>query len=181
MKMPKIGVLAAIMVSAVVSATMIGAPRAVAASSENMLPPLQIEHRTGMKIVVQVNYSSTIPNGVGKQVLAVKNLYDQYTALGMKAGKDYDLAVVFRADAAQFLLTDAAYDLKVKDPHPPGNPNRRIVETLHENGVRIFQCGMAMKMKGYTTDDILPLSRIVVTGIGQIIELEKSGYMEVTP
>lgn len=180
MRIPKIAALTVIIVGAA-SAALIDAPRAVAATSDNMLAPLQIEHRTGMKIVVQVNASSTIPSGVAKQVLAVKNLYDQYTALGMKAGKDYDLAVVFRADGSQFLLTDAAYDLKVPGSHPPGNPNRRILDDLHSTGVKIFECGVAMKMKGYTPNDILPFSRIVVTGIGQIMDLEKSGYMEVTP
>lgn len=180
MRMPKTVALTLIILG-VVSAALTDAPRAAAATPDNMLAPLQIEHRTEMKVVVQVNASSTMPNGVAKQVLAAKNLYDQYTALGMKAGKDYDLAVVFRADGSQFLLTDAAYDLKVPGSHPPGNPNRRIVEGLHVNGVKIFQCGVAMKMKGYTPMDILPFSRIVVTGIGQIMDLEKSGYMEVTP
>ena len=178
MTIPKLIVLAAVFLGAVAVGEV---PRAVAATPDNMVPPLQITHRSGIKIIVQVNYSSTIPNGVGKQVLAVKNLYDQYTSLGMKAGKDYELAVVFRADGAQFLLTDAAYDLKVRDPHPPGNPNRRIIETLHENGVMMFECGTAMRMKGYTPGDIMPFSRIVVTGIGQIVDMEKSGYMEVTP
>lgn len=180
MQTPRIVALTVIIVG-VASAALIDVPPALAKTSDNMLAPLQIEHRTEMKIVAQVNASTTMPNGVAKQVMAVKNLYDQYTALGMKIGKDYDLAVVFRADGSQFLLTDAAYDLKVPGAHPPGNPNRRILEDLHLSGVKIFECGMAMKMKGYTPDDILPFSRIVVTGIGQILDLEKSGYMEVTP
>lgn len=55
--------------------------------ANNAKPPLQIVNQTGLKVVVQVNYSDTIPNGISKQVLATKNLYDQYTALGMKPGK----------------------------------------------------------------------------------------------
>ena len=58
-----------------------------------------------------------MPNGISKQVMAVKNLYDQYTALGMKPGKDYEIVMVFRGDGAQFLLTDEAYNLKVKQTH----------------------------------------------------------------
>ncbi len=63
--------------------------------------------------------------------MAVKNLYDQYTALGMKSGKDYEIIMVFRADGAQFLLTDKAYDLKVKQPHPKGNANKAMIEAMH--------------------------------------------------
>lgn len=61
---------------------------------------------------------------MNKQVMAVRNLYEQYSSLGMKLGKDYEIAMVFRADGAQFLLSDEAYGLKVKQPHGKGNPNR---------------------------------------------------------
>jgi len=59
-----------------------------ASMANNTKPPLQIVNQTGLKVAIQVNYADTVPNGVGKQVLAAKNLYDQYTALGMKPGKD---------------------------------------------------------------------------------------------
>lgn len=149
--------------------------------AENTKPPLQIVNQTGLKVLVQVNYADTIPNGVGKQVLAAKNLYDQYTALGMKPGKDYEIVMVFRADGAQFLLTDEAYDQKVKQPHPKGNPNRAILEALNKDGVKMYQCGVAMRLKGYSPQDILPYSRIVVSGIGAMVDFEKSGYLSITP
>lgn len=150
-------------------------------AAENTQPPLQITHQTGLKVVVQVNYSDTVPNGVGKQVLAAKNLFDQYSALGMKPGKGFDIAMVFRADGAQFLLTDGAYDLKVKQPHPKGNPNRAILEALSKGGVKMYECDVAMKLKGYNPEDILPFGRIVVSGIGAMVDFEKSGYLSITP
>lgn len=148
---------------------------------ENTKPPLQIVNQTGLKIAIQVNYAETIPNGVGKQVLAAKNLFDQYRTLGMKSGKDYDIVMVFRGDGAQFLLTDEAYDQKVKQPHPKGNPNRAILDELIKGGVKIYECGVAMRMKGYSPQDVLPYSRIVVPGIGALVDFEKSGYLTITP
>lgn len=155
--------------------------QAMEAMAENTKPPLQITHQTALKVVIQVNYSNTLPNGIGKQVLAVKNLHDQYSRLGMKAGKDYDIVMVFRADGAQFLLNDEAYDAKVKQPHPKGNPNRALLEALHAGGVTMYQCNVAMKLKGYEPDEILPFSRLVVSGIGALVDLEQSGYLSVTP
>ena len=149
--------------------------------AENTKPPLQIVNKTGLKVVVQVNYSDTVGNGIGKQVLATKNLYDQYTALGMKAGKDYEIVMVFRADGAQFLLTDAAYDKKVKQPHAKGNPNREILDELSKAGVKMHECNVAMKLKGYVPQDILPYSRIVTSGIGAMVDFQKSGYIAITP
>lgn len=147
----------------------------------NTKPPLQIVNRTGLKVVIQVNHTDTVPNGVSKQVLAAKNLHDQYTALGMKPGKDYEIVMVFRGDGAQFLLTDTAYDQKVKQPHPEGNPNRPILDAMSEGGVTMYECGVAMKLKNYSPQDILPYARIVESGIGAIVDLEKSGYLSITP
>lgn len=151
------------------------------AAAENTQPPLQIVHQTGLKVLIQVNYDSTLPNGVGKQVLAAKNLYDQYSALGMKAGKDYEIAMVFRADGAQFLLSDEAYDAKVRQAHPKGNPNKAILDALSRGGVKMYECAVAMRMKGYKSGDLLPYSRIVVSGMGALVDFEKSGYLPVTP
>jgi intracellular sulfur oxidation DsrE/DsrF family protein len=151
------------------------------AMAENTKPPLQIVNQTGIKVVVQVNSSDTVPNGIGKQVLAVKNLHDQYAALGMAPGKDYEIVMVFRGDGARFLLTDEAYDAKVKQPHPKGNPNRALIEALHQGGVKMYECGVAMRMLGYEAKDIFPFSRIVVSGIGALVDFEKSGYLPMTP
>jgi intracellular sulfur oxidation DsrE/DsrF family protein len=152
-----------------------------AQTTENIKTPLEITNRTGIKVIAQVNYSSTIPNGISKQVMAVKNLYDQYSNLGMKPGTDYEILMVFRADGAQFLLTDEAYDLKVKQPHPKGNPNKAMIETMYKGGVKMYECHVAMTMKGYKPEDLLLFSRMVVSGIGAVVDFEKSGYMEITP
>jgi intracellular sulfur oxidation DsrE/DsrF family protein len=149
--------------------------------AENARPPLQIVNQTGLKVLVQINYADAIPNGISKQILATKNLYDQYAALGMKAGRDYEIAMVFRADGAQFLLTDDAYDAKVRQPHPKGNPNKAILDALSKGGVKMYECGMAMKLKGYDIENIMPFSRIVVSGIGAMVDFEKSGYLSITP
>lgn len=150
-------------------------------AAESKKAPLQIENRTGIKVVVQVNSADTTSKGIGKQVLGVKNLLDQYTALGMVSGRDFEIAMVFRGDGAQFLLTDEAYDSKVKDSHPNGNPSRLMIEALHQGGVKIFECQVAMKLKGYGVDDLLPFTRVVVSGIGALVDFEKSGYLPITP
>ncbi len=148
----------------------------------NTEPPLQIVNQTGLKVVVQVNHDDVIQrNGISKQIFGTKNLVDQYAALGMKPGKDYDIVMVFRADGAQFLLTDDAYDAKVKGSHPKGNPNRKLLMAMKQAGVKMYECSVAMKLKGYTPEDLLPFARRVVSGIGAVVDFEKSGYILITP
>ena len=38
-----------------------------------------------------------------------------------------------------------------------------------------------MRLKGYTPQDILPYSRIVASGIGAMVDFQKSGYIAITP
>ncbi|OGP57533.1 MAG: hypothetical protein A2162_12210 [Deltaproteobacteria bacterium RBG_13_52_11b] len=64
----------------------------------------------------------------------------------------HDLLMVLRADGAQFLLTDEAYDLKVKKPHPKGNPNKAMVEVMHKGRVKMYECHMAMSVVGSGID-----------------------------
>ncbi|MFA5974013.1 MAG: DsrE family protein [Lentimicrobiaceae bacterium] len=153
----------------------------VAQTTENTKPPLEISNRTGIKIVVQVNNYGTMPNGINKQVMATKNLYDQYSALGMKPGVDYEIVMVFRADGAQFLLTDEAYNVKVKESHPKGNPSKALIEEMQQGGVKMYECHVAMTLKGYKPEDIFAFSRVVTSGIGAVVDFEKSGYLSITP
>ncbi len=166
---------------AIVLSQMMLFPAFAESGQESAKPPLQISYRSGLNVVVQVNYADTIPNGISKQVLAAKNLYDQYEGLGMKAGRDFNLAIVFRADGAQSLLTDAAYDAKVRQPHPAGNPNKALIDEMISGGVKVYECAVAMRLKGYHPEDLLSYSRIVVSGIGALIDFEKSGYLSITP
>lgn len=171
--------LLALMVSCLV---LYGAPvLAEEGAAENLKPALQIINQTGLKVLVQVNSGDTAPNGISSQVMAVRNLLAQYSSLGMKPGKDFEIAMVFRSDGAQFLLSDEAYDLKVKKPHDKGNPNRAVLESLAKAGVSMYECQVSMKGKGYEPADILPFSRTVISGIGAIIDFEKSGYQQITP
>ena len=65
-------------------------------------------------------------------------------------------------------------------PHPKGNPNRALLETLYANGVKMYQCNVAIKLKEYEPQDLLAFSRLVESGIGALVDLEKSGYLPMT-
>jgi intracellular sulfur oxidation DsrE/DsrF family protein len=79
------------------------------------------------------------------------------------------------------LVTDEAYDLKVKKPHPKGNPNKAMIEAMDKGRVKMYECLVAMKLKRYKPEDIFPFSRVVVSGIGAVVDFGKSGTMEITP
>ena len=63
------------------------------------------------------------------------------------------------------------------------NPFRRehMLDAMNQGGVKMYECGVAMRLKGYTPQDITSYSRIVVSGIGAMVDFEKSGYLSITP
>lgn len=71
---------------------------------------------------------------------------------------------------------------KLSNRIPKRNPGRAILDALNKGGLTMNECGVAMKLKGcHSSQDTLPYSRIVVSGIGAMVDLEKSGYLSITP
>ncbi|HUJ19556.1 MAG TPA: DsrE family protein [Nitrospirota bacterium] len=152
-----------------------------AGTTESMKPPLDIVNKTGIKVVAQINSAEIFSNGVNRQVMGVKNLFDNYTSSGMLPGKDFEIVMVFRGDGGSALLNDDAYAKRVAQQQATGNPNRGVLEAMSKGGVKMYECSMTMKGRGYRPEDLFPFSRVVVTGIGAIVDLEKSGYLQITP
>ena len=56
-----------------------------------------------------------------------------------------------------------------------------MIEDVHKGSVKMYECHVDMQLKGYKPEDIFPFSRVVVSGIGAVVDFEKSGYMEIIP
>jgi intracellular sulfur oxidation DsrE/DsrF family protein len=54
-------------------------------------------------------------------------------------------------------------------------------EDVHKGSVKMYECHVDMQLKVYKPEDIFPFSRVVVSGIGAVVDFEKYGYMERTP
>ncbi|MCX5825956.1 MAG: DsrE family protein [Deltaproteobacteria bacterium] len=60
-------------------------------------------------------------------------------------------------------------------------PNGAQIEALQQGGAKMHECNVAMRLLGYEPKDIFPFSRVVVSGVGAVIDFEKSGYLPITP
>jgi len=52
---------------------------------------------------------------------------------------------------------------------------------MYKGRVKMHECHVSMRLKAYKPEDIFPFSRVVVSGIGAVVDFEKSGYMEIIP
>lgn len=52
---------------------------------------------------------------------------------------------------------------------------------MHKGRVKMYECHVGKKLKGYKPEDIFPFSRVPVSGINAVVDFEKPGHIEVTP
>ena len=55
-----------------------------------------------------------------------------------------------------------------------------MIEDMHKGRVKMYECHVAIKLKAYKPEGIFPVSRVVVSGIGAVVDFEKFGYMDIT-
>jgi len=68
-----------------------------------------------------------------------------------------------------------------KESRHQGNPSKVLIEEMQQGGVKMYECHIAMTLKGYKPEEIFAFSRVVTSGIGALVDFEKSGYLLMTP
>jgi accessory colonization factor AcfC len=140
-----------------------------------MMPPAdssRLTVRHDICAVYRIN-NDEWAEGIGKGLLRLRGLLEDYEAMGVPASEIHICAVV-HGEAAYWLLNDDAYGAFTKKTE--GNPNKAIIHDLSELGVSFELCGRTMKAHGWTLNDLLPEVRIVPGALPRIIDLQLQGY-----
>jgi accessory colonization factor AcfC len=140
-----------------------------------MIPPKDSNHltvRQDICAVYRVN-NDEWADGIGKGLLRLRELLEDYEAIGVPASEIHICAVV-HGEAAYWLLNDDAYGAFTKKKG--GNPNKDIIRELCTLGVSFELCGRTMKAHGWTLNDLLPEVKIVPGALPRIIDLQLQGY-----
>lgn len=139
-----------------------------------------LQHRDGVKSVINVSSSAVNKSGVGQQIVNVKNIDDNYTSMyGMKINENYEIVAVAHGAGGRWLLTDEAYNRAFGVT--TGNPSRATVEGLVQKGVKFFMCQNTMRSSGWKTADIIPGVKQTPAGVTAVIDFTRSGYVPLTP
>ncbi|MEW6120175.1 MAG: DsrE family protein [Pseudomonadota bacterium] len=119
-------------------------------------------------------HSDAIAAGISKGLYYARGLYEAFGKQGVQPSQ-LDIHLVLHGDAAQFLLTDAAWQRVREDPFAV-NLNAKIVQDLLNLGVHVEICHSVMKARGWTPDDVLPGVTIVHDGYTRLVKLQNDGY-----
>lgn len=136
-------------------------------------PMVNVEAAGRYKAVYDI-HEGTLAAGISKGLYYARGLLEAFGKQGVKLNQ-LDIHLVLHGDAAQFLLTDAAYQKAVDDPFAV-NLNANITQDLLDRGVSVEICHSVMKSKGWKPADILPGVTIVHDGYTRLIKLQNDGY-----
>lgn len=145
---------------------------ATAVAKDEAGKPLAIEKREGIRVVYQIKTDEWKGN-VGSGLHYVEKLVKAYRTMGL-ADDAFQVHAVLHSDAGYWLLEDGPYRKTTgKDAE---NPNKEIVRSLVERGVKIEICAQTMKDNGWTFSDLLSGVTPVIGAYPRIIDLQQRGY-----
>ena len=91
-----------------------------------------------------------------------------------------EIIAVFHGDAAYLLLNDDSYDAnrRVQTGHPvkTGNPYRKLIAGLMEQGVQIELCGATAAANHWINKDLLPGVKVNTNAMVRVTQLEQKGF-----
>ncbi len=112
-------------------------------------------------------------NNVGSGLARVERLVEDYELIGVPRD-ELHISVVLHGEAGYWLLKDGPYRAFTRTEQ--GNPNRLLVEKLLGCGVSVEVCGLEMKERGWSKDDLLQGITVVPGAYQRIVDLQSRGY-----
>ena len=88
------------------------------------------------------------------------------------------VVVVFHTNAGHVILHDEAYN---KDRNiSTGNPYRKLVTDLMENGVQVELCGATAKVHGWVNADTIPGIKVNTDAMSRTTQLVQDGFVKIS-
>jgi len=133
--------------------------------------PVTLKRANVVFNISNTDFSGEIPAGI-KYLDLLASRFKEMRTQGRIIG-------IFHGQAAYLILNDKAYNAYRLDE--TGNPYKKIIITLMEQGVQIEACAVSMKNNGWVNEDLLPGVKVNAGAVGRIIELVQEGYIQIQP
>jgi len=62
-----------------------------------------------------------------------------------------------------------------------GNPYKKLIADLIDEGVQIEECAVSMRGQGWTNENLLPNVKVNSGAVGRLIQLVQQGYVQIQP
>ena len=133
--------------------------------------PVKLKQANVVFNMSQVDFSGDVPTGIKyMQLLATR--FKEMGTQGRIIG-------IFHGHAAYLIVNDKAYNAyRLTET---GNPYKKLIMTLMDQGIQIEACAVSMRNNGWSNEDLLPGVKANAGAIGRLIQLVQEGYVQIQP
>jgi intracellular sulfur oxidation DsrE/DsrF family protein len=86
---------------------------------------------------------------------------------------------IFHGHTAYLIVNDKPYNAyRLAET---GNPYKKLIMTLMEQGIQIEACAVSMRNNGWSNEDLLPGVKVNAGAIGRLIQLVQGGFVQIQP
>jgi intracellular sulfur oxidation DsrE/DsrF family protein len=134
--------------------------------------PVKLEKASVVFDIGHLVFNGDMPFFLGDMDLLATDL-EQWNVKG-------EVIAVFHGDAAYLVLNDEAFDANrhIQTGHPvrTGNPYKKMIAGLMEQGVQIELCGATAAANHWVNKDLLPGVKVNTNAMVRVIQLEEKGF-----
>jgi intracellular sulfur oxidation DsrE/DsrF family protein len=134
--------------------------------------PVKLQKANVVFDIGKLMLNGDMPFFIGDLDILAKDLKD--------ANVKGQIITVFHGDAAYLVLNDDAYDANrhIQTGHAvkTGNPYRKLLAGLMEQGVQIELCGATAEAHHWGNADLLPGVKVNTDAMARVTQLEQDGF-----
>ncbi|RYC52778.1 DsrE family protein [Flagellimonas olearia] len=134
-------------------------------------PDFKTDTSAEFKLVFDIMDSPESHTEINKKIETAARFLNMHAQSGVPVSQ-LKAALVLHGTAAKDIIHNEAYQARFGTV----NPNYDLVKELLNAGVEVILCGQSSKSRNYPKEDLIPGSKIALSAMTALIQLQNQGY-----
>ncbi|MDC6364787.1 MULTISPECIES: DsrE family protein [Flavobacteriaceae] len=134
-------------------------------------PDYTTDINTEFKVVFDIMNSPNSPEEINRSIETAARFLNMHTQSGVPLSQ-LKVALVVHNKASKDIILNEAYQKR----YGVENPNYDMVKSLMEAGTEVIFCGQSSKSRGFPKEELIPGSKISLSAMTALIQLQNQGY-----
>ena len=129
------------------------------------------DYSRGMKVVFDITSMGNKPTEVSSQINTIARCINMHAHDGVDIAS-MDIYAVFHSNGTYTILNDGAYE----ERYGTSNPHNKLLDALHQAGVKLYVCGQSLSARKVPREDLHPAIEISLSAMTIFMDLQIKGY-----
>ena len=124
-----------------------------------------------LQAIFDVDRKQTDPSRSNPIISSLNRYYNMHVRYGLRK-ENIHLVAVLHGSSTKDALSNSAY----KEKYNVDNPNKELIESLSEMGVKVYLCGQSMSYSGYSKEDLHPDVKVALSAMTVLTIYQMDNY-----